>query len=41
MDLHYKQEVTVGALVLLGIALFVGGTMWLARQELHPRGQRS
>lgn len=29
MDLHYKQEITVGALVLLGIALFVAGTMWL------------
>lgn len=29
MDLHYKQEITVGALVVVGIALFVGGTMWL------------
>ena len=29
MDLHYKQEVTVGALVLIGVALFVAGTMWL------------
>src|ERR1051325_7813069 len=29
MDLHYKQEVTVGALVLVGVALFVGGAMWL------------
>ncbi len=29
MDLHYKQEVTVGGLVLIGAALFVGGTMWL------------
>ncbi len=28
MDLHHKQEVTVGALVLLGIGLFVVGTMW-------------
>ncbi|HEX7023292.1 MAG TPA: MlaD family protein [Gemmatimonadales bacterium] len=38
MDLHYKQEVTVGALVLGGIALFVGGTMWLSGQRLsrHP-----
>ena len=25
MDLHYKQEVTVGALVVIGIALFLGG----------------
>ena len=29
MDLHYKREVTVGALVLLGLAVFLGGTMWL------------
>ena len=29
MDLHYKQEVTVGALVLVGAVLFIGGTMWL------------
>ena len=29
MDLHYKQEVTVGTLVLLGVLLFVGGSMWL------------
>ena len=29
MDLNYKQEITVGTLVLLGIALFIAGTMWL------------
>lgn len=29
MDLHYKREVTVGALVLAGAALFITGTMWL------------
>ncbi len=29
MDLHHKQEVTVGVLVLAGLAIFVGGTMWL------------
>jgi phospholipid/cholesterol/gamma-HCH transport system substrate-binding protein len=29
MDLHYKQEVTVGVLVLAGVGLFIGGTMWL------------
>lgn len=29
MDLHYKQEVTVGVLVLTGLALFLAGTMWL------------
>ena len=25
MDLHYKQEATVGALVLVGALLFIGG----------------
>ncbi|MEO8453037.1 MAG: MlaD family protein [Gemmatimonadota bacterium] len=29
MDLHYKQEVRVGALLLVGIGLFLAGTMWL------------
>jgi phospholipid/cholesterol/gamma-HCH transport system substrate-binding protein len=29
MDLHYKQEVTVGTLVVVGAALFIWGTMWL------------
>lgn len=29
MDLHYKQEVTVGTLVLVGAALFIWGSMWL------------
>jgi phospholipid/cholesterol/gamma-HCH transport system substrate-binding protein len=29
MDLHYQKEITVGTLVLLGIGLFVAGTMWL------------
>ena len=29
MDLHYKQEITVGTLVLVGVALFIWGTMWL------------
>jgi phospholipid/cholesterol/gamma-HCH transport system substrate-binding protein len=30
MDLHYKQEITVGALVLVGALLFIGGSMWLS-----------
>ena len=34
MDLHYKQEVTVGGLVLLGAALFLGGTLWLSGRRL-------
>ena len=29
MDLHYKQEVTVGTLVLIGFLLFFGGSLWL------------
>lgn len=34
MDLHYKQEVTVGGLVLLGVALFLGGSLWLTGRRL-------
>jgi phospholipid/cholesterol/gamma-HCH transport system substrate-binding protein len=34
MDLHYKQEVTVGGLVLLAAALFLGGTLWLSGRRL-------
>ena len=34
MDLHYKQEVTVGALVVSGIAIFVLGSMWLGGRSL-------
>jgi phospholipid/cholesterol/gamma-HCH transport system substrate-binding protein len=33
MDLHYRQEITVGALVLTGVAAFVLGTMWLSGKE--------
>lgn len=36
MDLHYRKETTVGALVLLGLGLFVGGTMWLKGTSLKP-----
>lgn len=34
MDLHYKQEVAVGTLVLLGIGAFVAGTMWLKGSKI-------
>lgn len=34
MDLHYRKETTVGALVILGVALFVAGTMWLKGTSL-------
>lgn len=40
MDLHYKREVTVGALVLLGVALFVVLTSWLSGRGVGP-GQRA
>jgi phospholipid/cholesterol/gamma-HCH transport system substrate-binding protein len=34
MDLHYKREVTVGALVLAAIVLFVVGALWLGGKSL-------
>lgn len=34
MDLHYRKETTVGALVVIGVALFIGGTMWLKGTSL-------
>ena len=37
MDLHYKQEATVGALVLVGVLLFIGGTMWLGGKRFSRR----
>jgi hypothetical protein len=36
MDLHYKREVTVGALVIVGLVIFVAGTMWLRGKTFHP-----
>jgi phospholipid/cholesterol/gamma-HCH transport system substrate-binding protein len=39
MDLHYQKEVAVGTLVLAGIGLFVGGTLWLKGTSFHPRGR--
>jgi phospholipid/cholesterol/gamma-HCH transport system substrate-binding protein len=34
MDLSYKQEVTVGSLVILAIVLFVMGTSWLSGRSI-------
>ena len=34
MDLTYKQEIGVGAIVLGGLALFVGGYFWLTGKSL-------
>lgn len=39
MDLHYQREITVGGLVLVGIGLFVFGTMWLKGASLSPTGR--
>lgn len=39
MDLHYKQEVTVGALVIAAIATFIVGTMWLSGKSLRAGDQ--
>ena len=33
MDLHYKREVAVGTLVVVGFAAFVLGTMWLKGRD--------
>ncbi|HEX5385552.1 MAG TPA: MlaD family protein [Gemmatimonadales bacterium] len=39
MDLSYKQDVSVGGLVILAIVLFVVGTTWLSgKSVLGPRG---
>ena len=38
MDLHYKQEVTVGVLVLAGVGLFLAGTMWLKGASFGGEG---
>jgi phospholipid/cholesterol/gamma-HCH transport system substrate-binding protein len=34
MDLHYKQQTIVGALVLAAIAIFLVGTVWLSGRSL-------
>ncbi|MDH5283521.1 MAG: MlaD family protein [Gemmatimonadota bacterium] len=36
MDLHYEKEITVGTLVLVGIAVFVAGTMFLKGASFRP-----
>ena len=40
MDLHHKQEVTVGLLVLGGIGLFMAGTMWLKGRSFSSSGNQ-
>ena len=36
MDLHYKKEISVGGLVLVGIVLFIAATMWLRGKSFNP-----
>ena len=38
MDLTYKQEVGVGAIVLVGVAIFLVGMFWLTGQSLRTSG---
>jgi len=38
VDLTYKQEVGVGAIVLVGVAVFLVGMFWLTGQSLHTSG---
>src|SRR5947208_12807139 len=38
MDLTYKQEVGVGAMVLVGIAVFLVGMFWLTGRSLSASG---
>jgi phospholipid/cholesterol/gamma-HCH transport system substrate-binding protein len=40
VDLTYKQEVGVGAFVLVGLAVFLAGMFWLTGQSLGTTGQR-
>ncbi|MEE8572540.1 MAG: MlaD family protein [Gemmatimonadota bacterium] len=39
MDLYYKQELTVGALVLVALAVLLGGLMWLTGKSFTSRGK--
>jgi len=41
MDLYYKQELTVGALVLVALAVFLGGLLWLTGKSFTSRGRAS
>ncbi len=37
MDLHYRREITVGALVVTGVALFILGTLWLSGRSIGSK----
>jgi len=36
MDLHYQKEIGVGTMVLVGVGLFVAGTIWLKGASFRP-----
>ncbi len=38
MDVRYGREITVGSIVLVAVALFVGGTMWLSGKSFRAGG---
>lgn len=38
MDLYYKQEITVGVLVITALAIMVAGLFWLTGQDVFGRG---
>ncbi|MEE8192315.1 MAG: MlaD family protein [Gemmatimonadales bacterium] len=38
MDLYYKQEITVGVMVLTALAIMFGGLLWLTGGSLTGRG---
>ncbi|HEV8123115.1 MAG TPA: MlaD family protein [Gemmatimonadales bacterium] len=38
MDLNYKQQVTVGALVIGAVAVFIAGTLWLSGKKIGGQG---
>jgi phospholipid/cholesterol/gamma-HCH transport system substrate-binding protein len=39
MDLHYKQELQVGFLVLVALAFLIGGLIWLSGATVSGRGR--
>jgi phospholipid/cholesterol/gamma-HCH transport system substrate-binding protein len=39
MDLYYKQEITVGVLVITALAIMVAGLLWLTSQDMFGRGK--
>ncbi len=38
MDLYYKQEITVGVLVITALGIMIAGLLWLTSQDVFGRG---